>query len=60
MRGTTNGTPELVVGSRATLARCGRPFDGSGYYVTRFQHAYDLTRGFRTHFHAERPTVNGT
>jgi len=60
VRGTTSGTPELVVGSRLALARCGRPFDGAGYYVTRLHHAYDLARGFRTHFEAERPTVNGT
>ena len=59
VRGTTSGTPELVVGSRLTLARCGRPFDGGGYYVTGLHHAYDLTRGFRTRFDAERPTVNG-
>ncbi|MGH8934208.1 MAG: phage late control D family protein [Egibacteraceae bacterium] len=58
VRGTTNGTPELVVGSRVSLARCGRPFDGPGYYVTRIHHTYDLGRGFRTHFDAERPTVN--
>lgn len=59
VQGTTSGTPELVVGSRVTLTRCGRPFDGPGYYVTRLHHAYDLTRGFRTHFDAERPTMNG-
>jgi phage protein D len=59
VRGTTSGTPELVVGSRVTLAGCGRPFDGGGYYVTRLRHAYELARGLRTHFDAERPTVNG-
>ncbi|WP_138760653.1 phage late control D family protein [Modestobacter altitudinis] len=58
LRGTTTGTPQLVVGSRVTLARCGRPFDGGGYYVTRLHHSYDLTRGLRTRFAAERPTVN--
>lgn len=58
VRGTTTGSPEMVVGSRVTLARCGKPFDGPGYYVTRVHHAYDLGRGFRTHFEAERPTVN--
>jgi phage protein D len=58
VRGTTVGTPQLVVGSRLTLARCGRPFDGPGYYVTRVHHSYDLEQGMRTRFVAERPTVN--
>lgn len=58
VRGLTTGTPELVVGSRLTLARCGRPFDGPGYYVTRFHHSYDIAHGMRTRFDAERPTVN--
>ena len=58
VRGITTGTPELVVGSRLTLARCGRPFDGAGYYVTQVHHSYDLAHGMRTRFHAERPTVN--
>ena len=60
VRGTTTGTPQLVVGSRVTLARCGRPFDGDGYYVTRFQHVFDLGTGLRTRFTAERPTVNAS
>jgi uncharacterized protein len=59
VQGSTSGSPELVVGSRVTLARCGRPFDGGGYYVTHLHHSYDLMRGLRTHFEAERPTVNG-
>lgn len=58
VRGITTGTPELVVASRLTLARCGRPFDGPGYYVTRVHHSYDLAHGMRTRFDAERPTVN--
>jgi phage protein D len=58
--GTTAGTPQLVVGSRITLARCGRPFDGDGYYTTRIHHSYDLKRGARTRFEAERPTVSTT
>jgi uncharacterized protein len=56
--GTTTGTPQLVVGSRVTLARCGKPFDGNGYYVTRIHHMFDLARGLRTSFEAERPTIN--
>ncbi len=58
VRGLTSGTPQLVVGSKVTLARCGKPFDGAGYYVTRVHHTYDLREGMRTHFDAERPTVN--
>jgi phage protein D len=56
--GVTGGSPELVVGSKVTLARCGKPFDGAGYYVTRVHHAFDLAKGLRTNFDAERPTVN--
>jgi len=56
--GTTNGTPQLVVGSKVTIARCGKAFDGAGYYVTRVHHGFDLSRGLRTHFEAERPVVN--
>jgi phage protein D len=58
--GTTSGTAELVVGSRATLAGCGKAFDGDGYYVTRVHHSYDQGRGLRTAFCAERPTVSAT
>jgi len=56
--GTTNGTPDMMVGSRLTLDRVGPPFNGGGYYVTRVCHTYDLTDGHRTHFEAERPNVN--
>jgi uncharacterized protein len=55
--GTTSGTPDMVVGSRLTLERMGQPFDGPGYYVTRVRHTYDLTNGHRTHFAAERATI---
>jgi len=58
VRGTTSGTPELTVAARVTLARCGAPFDGAGYYVTRVRHTFDLKQGLRTQFEAERPTVN--
>lgn len=57
-RGTTNGTPDLVVGGRLTLAGVGEPFEGDGYVVTDLRHRFDLRRGFRTRFEAERPTVN--
>ncbi|HEX8695869.1 MAG TPA: contractile injection system protein, VgrG/Pvc8 family [Longimicrobium sp.] len=56
--GTTNGTPEMVVGSRLSLERVGAPFNGGGYYVTRVRHSYDRESGFRTRFEAERATVN--
>jgi phage protein D len=56
--GVTSGTPEMTVGARVALARCGKPFDGAGYYVTRVRHVYDLRQGLRTQFDAERPTVN--
>ena len=56
--GTTTGSPDMVVGSRLTLDRVGAPFNGDGYYVTRLRHTYDLTSGHRTHFEAERATVN--
>lgn len=56
--GTTRGSPELAVGSRLTLRDVGAPFDGAGYYVTRVTHTFDLQRGLRTNFEAERATVN--
>lgn len=55
--GITSGTPDMMVGSRLTLERMGHPFDGAGYYVTRVRHTYDLTDGHRTHFAAERATI---
>ena len=58
VRGVTSGTPELVVGSRVTLARCGRPFDGAGYYVTQVHHSYDLSRACGPGSTPRRPTVN--
>ncbi len=55
--GTTRGSAEMVVGSKLTLERTGHPFEGSGYYVTRVCHSYDTQHGFRTHFEAERATL---
>jgi phage protein D len=57
--GTTDGTPDMVVGSKLTLDRVGTPFNGDGYYVVRVCHIYDLTNGHRTHFEAQRATING-
>jgi hypothetical protein len=36
----------------------GAPFEGGGYHATRVRHTYDLQQGHRTHFHAERATIN--
>lgn len=55
--GTTRGSADMVVGSKLTLERTGHPFEGSGYHVTRICHTYDASAGFRTHFEAERATV---
>jgi len=55
--GTTSGTANMVVGSQVELQRVGTPFEGPGYYVTRVMHAYDREQGFRTHFSAERATI---
>ncbi len=57
VHGLTTGSPDMIVGTRLTLERVGRPFSGGGYHVTRVRHTHDLTRGFRTEFSAERPTV---
>lgn len=56
--GVTNGTPDLVVGSRLTLRLVGEPFEGEGYYVTEVRHRFDLTTGLRTEFAAQRATLN--
>jgi phage protein D len=53
----TNGSPELMVGSKVTLDGVGKPFEGDGYYCTRVVHTYDLDNGHRTHANLERATV---
>lgn len=55
--GVTRGSPDMIVGSHLSLERVGKPFEGSGYYVTRVCHTYDLSEGHRTKFEAERATV---
>lgn len=55
--GVTSGTPDMVVGSQISLDRVGTPFEGAGYYATYVMHTYDLQDGFRTHFTAERATI---
>ena len=56
--GVTDGTPDMVVGSKLSLDRVGKPFEGDGYYVVRVCHTYDLERGYRTHFEAQRPSIS--
>ena len=58
VRGVTAGTPEMGVGSRLTLVRVGKPFEGDSYYATEVRHTFDLKAGHRTYFEAERPTVS--
>jgi len=52
--GTALGTPDLIVGSQLDLRDVSPPFVGSGYYVTRMLHTYDIRYGHRTKFEAER------
>ncbi|MFI9386611.1 phage late control D family protein [Kutzneria sp. NPDC052558] len=59
VQGMTRGTPDMIVGSRLTLSLVGRPFEGGGYYVTRVKHVFENVHGLRTHFEAERATLNG-
>jgi uncharacterized protein len=59
VRGVTRGSPDMVVGSRLSLSLVGDPFEGDGYYATRVRHTFDQTAGLRTHFEADRATVNG-
>jgi phage protein D len=56
--GTTDGTPDMVVGSVLRLDNVGRPFEGGSYYVTHVWHSYDNQSGHRTRFEAERATLN--
>jgi phage protein D len=57
--GVAVGAPQLAVGARVTLAEVGAPFNGGGYYVTHARHVFARDMGgLRTHFRAERPTVN--
>ena len=56
--GVARGQPDLIVGSHLTLDSSARRSRGTGYHVTRVPHRYDLATGFRSHFEAERPTLN--
>ena len=57
VHGVTRGNPEMRVGSRLNLDRVGSPFNGPGYYVVEVSHSYDLARGYRTTFSAERGAI---
>jgi phage protein D len=59
VRGVTRGSPDMVVGSRLRLSLVGDPFEGDGYYTTRVRHTFDQVASSRTHFEADRATVNG-
>jgi phage protein D len=50
--GTTEGNPQLRVGTHVTLTGINPQFDNT-YYVVRACHLYDLQQGYRTEFSAE-------
>jgi phage protein D len=55
--GVSTGNTDLRVGTQLRLERVSPLFEGDGYYVTRVQHQFDLTNGYRTHFEAERAWI---
>lgn len=57
IKGQTNGSPDMIVGSSLTLQGVGPMFGGGRYRVTQLVHTYDLTHGHRTAFEAERPNL---
>jgi phage protein D len=52
VEGTTEGNPNLRVGSHVTLRGLGPRFENT-YYVTRVCHRYDNARGYQTEFEAQ-------
>jgi uncharacterized protein len=56
--GMTTGSPDMIVGSTLDLQLVGAPFEGPGYYTVHVRHTFDQADGLRTHFVAERATVN--
>jgi uncharacterized protein len=56
--GTTRGSATLDVGSTVKLTGLSKGLSGDGYYVTALKHTWSRTGGFRTHFEAERATLN--
>ena len=57
VRGVAQGSTELRVGAVLRLERVSPMFEGDGYYVTRVRHTFDLERGHRTQFEAERAWI---
>ncbi|MDT5267893.1 MAG: uncharacterized protein QOH49_79 [Acidobacteriota bacterium] len=55
-RGTAETSKELRVGSFVDLQGLGNLFNGK-YHVTEVRHMFDLKRGLRTEFTAERPGI---
>jgi hypothetical protein len=53
-RGVAEMSARLRVGVKVDLAGLGPLFSGK-YYVSEVKHVFDLARGFRTEFTAERP-----
>lgn len=58
VNGVTNGEADMIVGSILNLEQVGAPFNGEGYYVTKVSQQFSLAHGHRTHFQAERATIN--
>lgn len=52
VEGRCEGNPALRVGTHVTLQDVSPRFDNT-YYVTACRHAYDMVRGYETHFSAE-------
>lgn len=52
IQGVTTGTPQLRVGTHATVSGLGAWFSNT-YYVTSVQHRFDLQQGYRTEFEGE-------
>ena len=52
IQGVTTGTPELRVGTHATVSGLGTWFSNT-YYVTAVRHRFDGEHGYRTEFEAE-------
>jgi phage protein D len=52
LEGTTEGNPQLRVGSHVEILGLGRRFSNT-YYVTRVCHRFDQTNGYETDFEGE-------
>jgi len=52
IQGVTTGTPQLRVGTHASVSGLGAWFSNT-YYVTSVRHRFDLQEGYRTEFEGE-------